>query len=172
MTVSLRKRVVKWKHMIKEINARLYQLHSALFLMTNIVSSIQRTLSTNDNDFYRNKHAHVQQHTPIWFCFRVHTKTGHVNSTIESFMLCRCLNCVTKNPSNKLLIRNKLKQPFILKFTFVIGNFILYIIVFLKINRFASRNFFEIQRIIFLDEWKFYVAEICLVKQRYIAILR
>ena len=123
MTVSLRKRVVKWKHMIKEINARLYQLHSALFLMTNIVSSIQRTLSTNDNDFYRNKHAHVQQHTPIWFCFRVHTKTGHVNSRVESFMLCRCLNCVTKNPSNKLLIRNNLKQPFISTFTIVIGKF-------------------------------------------------
>ena len=123
MTVSSRKRVVKWKHMIKEINARLYQLHSALFLMTNIVSSIQRTLSTNDNDFYRNKHAHVQQHTPIWFCFRVHTKTGHVNSRAESFMLCRCLNCVTKNPSNKFLIRNILKQPFISTFTFVIGDF-------------------------------------------------
>ena len=123
MTVSLRKRVVKWKHMIKEINARLYQLHSALFLMTNIVSSIQRTPITNDNDFYRNKHAHVQQHTPIWFCFRVHTKTGHVNSRVESFMLCRCLNCVTKNPSNKLLIRNNLKQSFISTFTFVIGNF-------------------------------------------------
>ena len=123
MTVLLRKRVVKRKHMIKEINARLNQLHSALFLMTNIVSSIQRTLSTNDNDFYRNKHAHVQQHTPIWFCFRVHTKTGHVNSRVESFMLCRCLNCVTKNSFNKLLVRNNLKQPSISTFTFVIGNF-------------------------------------------------
>ena len=133
------------------------------------MSSIQRAPITKYNDFYRNKHAHVQQETPILLCLYVHTKTGHVNSITESFMLCRCLNCVTKNPYNKSLIRNNFKQPFFfIKIYLNIYLLSFYWLIlfpcFLEWNTFNSKSFCFYKFVVLLPIENFYSKEIFRVK--------